>query len=709
MHLLAVVLSVMRNTFQLIIFLVTVNLGIAQSVYFVRKDATGANNGTSWENAFTDLQNALAVAQTGSQIWVASGQYLPTPSTDRDISFQLKEGVGLYGGFDGTELTLNARNPAVNASILSGAIGDSTANDNSYHVLRAKGVSAATTIDGFIIEHGQAVAGMTGGNNNYGGGMLVSPQLGIPLTAPVIRNCIFRFNVAQSGGAFASLGSAAFNIEPHLVGCRFEQNAASLNGGAILRSGWSADHLFPSLDSCMFQGNTAALQGGAIYFDDCVPDFLIDNCIFLNDSSYSGGAVTVNIDVGEGHFRVRNSSFEGNQATSSGGALEVIYSSTSGSYELAIEHTDFAHNQALINQGGAIALAAVTAQPLGATISHSYFYRNISKSDGAGIFYSIFYPNSKGYLHLSENCFIENKRTNSNVGGCIGILGGPVYPNNNDEFNIEAQNCIFVRNTSVYGLPAPNRSRMKGDFINCTFFLNGNYPFLKGWRPGFNGIDSFSIARFENCIIWEPQQTDLGLLFYNNNPYDYSVHDYQLNHCVISHPDCEYEGVNICEDGVIHSEWPDFADTIGCEDFTLQFGSPAINRGSNFIINNAMIETDFAGLPRIYCDTVDIGVYESQVGCISTSFEPLSHNLTVCQIGSIQGFLCLKVDGLTAEATLQIFDSRGQEVFYTNMKPSLVAEPLLIEVNVDLSPGIYLVLASDRRNKKMTTCKALKL
>ena len=38
-----------------------------QTIY-VDVNASGANNGSSWSNAFTNLQNALAVAPSGSEV-----------------------------------------------------------------------------------------------------------------------------------------------------------------------------------------------------------------------------------------------------------------------------------------------------------------------------------------------------------------------------------------------------------------------------------------------------------------------------------------------------------------------------------------------------------------------------------------------------------------------------------------------------------------
>ena len=132
----------------------------APVTYFVNDDAAGANDGTSWENAFTDLQSALAVAVAGDSIWVASGTYKPSLSIDgstdaRTASFSLKSGVALYGGFEGVENQLEKRSSDPALTVLSGDIGvagDSA--DNSYHVVYVSGVTGAV-FDGFTVTGGR--------------------------------------------------------------------------------------------------------------------------------------------------------------------------------------------------------------------------------------------------------------------------------------------------------------------------------------------------------------------------------------------------------------------------------------------------------------------------------------------------------------------------------------------------------------------------
>ena len=53
----------------------------ASSTRYVNAAATGGNNGKTWNNSYTSLQDALAEASDPgngiTQIWVAAGTYLP--------------------------------------------------------------------------------------------------------------------------------------------------------------------------------------------------------------------------------------------------------------------------------------------------------------------------------------------------------------------------------------------------------------------------------------------------------------------------------------------------------------------------------------------------------------------------------------------------------------------------------------------------------
>jgi hypothetical protein len=160
-------------------------------IRYVKWNAGGANNGTSWANAYTSLQSALAAASSGDEIWVAAGTYKPATGIDRTSSFTLKNGVSIYGGFAGNESSRDQRDPAVHVTILSGDIGLLNNNsDNSYHVLVGGGTNGTAILDGFTVRAGNA----NSDTNDAGGGMYnVS-------SSPTLTNVTFSGNRAKSGG-----------------------------------------------------------------------------------------------------------------------------------------------------------------------------------------------------------------------------------------------------------------------------------------------------------------------------------------------------------------------------------------------------------------------------------------------------------------------------------------------------------------------------
>ncbi|MCP4123618.1 MAG: hypothetical protein GY751_17845, partial [Bacteroidetes bacterium] len=104
------------------LFFLSFSSSFSQIIY-VDASASGTNTGTNWTDAFTDLQDALVSAQAGDEVWVAQGTYYPTPDTSRMIYFEVPKGVALYGGFSGTESSLEERDWLAHETVLSGDIG----------------------------------------------------------------------------------------------------------------------------------------------------------------------------------------------------------------------------------------------------------------------------------------------------------------------------------------------------------------------------------------------------------------------------------------------------------------------------------------------------------------------------------------------------------------------------------------------------------
>lgn len=233
-------------------------------------------DGTSWEQAFIYLQDALAKAATcfsPTQIWVTEGTYYPDQgggkaSNDRYASFDIPANVKLYGGFAGTEMRLEQRNWATNTTILSGEIDFIPGNaGNSFHVVRAINADASVVLDGFTITEGNA-------NDRYsseharGGGFYVQGS-------PTITNCIFKGNHADDyGGGMTNNNSSL----PVITNCSFVGNSASVAGGGLSNFNYSSS----TIRNCSFYGNTAP-NGGAIHNMNSSPD--ITNSILWGNSA----------------------------------------------------------------------------------------------------------------------------------------------------------------------------------------------------------------------------------------------------------------------------------------------------------------------------------------------------------------------------------------------------------------------------------------
>lgn len=278
----------MKPTLIITLFLAVICQTQAETI-FVRQGATG--NGTSWSDATGDLAAALHQAVAGTQVWVAFGTYTPTTGADRNASFQVKDGVKLYGNFNGTETTIEQRSLATSATILSGEIGQPGQVDNSYNVVFIKNAGQSTVVDGFIITAGNANSQATDGNKTRcGGGMFIDGENGS--SKPTIVNCEFRNNLGRDGAAVYNNGRHG-ESSPTFVNCIFKNNEAGLDGGAMYNDGRLKGKSNPTLTNCKFERNMGT-YGGAICnaTEDGTCNLTLDNCQFSENAAYlRGGAV----------------------------------------------------------------------------------------------------------------------------------------------------------------------------------------------------------------------------------------------------------------------------------------------------------------------------------------------------------------------------------------------------------------------------------
>ncbi|MCY3003032.1 MAG: right-handed parallel beta-helix repeat-containing protein [Planctomycetota bacterium] len=275
---------------------------------YVDVNATGANNGTSWADAYSGvsgLRIALSVALPGDEIWVADGTYKPSTNGNRNNSFLLKNGVTVYGGFAGGETSLAQRNFVANVTILSGDLagndGSIVFSDNTFHIFVAGSTVDSTSIyDGFTVRGGYAASHQTDT-----GGALFCFSGG----SPTLRNCTFVANnsIYLGGAVYVDASSPTF------LGCTFDGNKADIPGGFFGTHFGGAVYIDESsnvtFDRCVFKNNTAQ-HGGALLASGSLSTLNCSNSLFIGNTSTEIGAGAIGSSAAI--TRIRNCTVVGN-------------------------------------------------------------------------------------------------------------------------------------------------------------------------------------------------------------------------------------------------------------------------------------------------------------------------------------------------------------------------------------------------------------
>lgn len=305
----------------MIVFLGGLVAGIqANNHFFVQPE--GAGTGTSWEDAASNLQEILAIAQAGDIIWVANGIYTPTDVSERNASFIIPDGVQLFGGFTGTEMSLADRMLGEAKTILSGEIGTDAVEDNSYTVVYFQNVSAQTILDGFVITGGYADGMVEGADvTTCGAGIYNNGEFGV--SSPVIKNCIFINNFSREGAAMYNYANEGVT-SPTISDCQFVYNRSDFNGGAIFNDG-NFGTCNPTIKNCSFKSNESMYGAGVLnrgLYGECQP--VITDCAFIDNFSVVRGGAIYNQREGRGicEAQLEGNIFEDNGSTIGAGDVD---------------------------------------------------------------------------------------------------------------------------------------------------------------------------------------------------------------------------------------------------------------------------------------------------------------------------------------------------------------------------------------------------
>jgi len=525
-------------------------------VVYVDPDATGRADGSSWVDAYTNLQDALpdssgsvsSGATLAAEIWVASGTYNPDVGSgvtrgDRSASFVLRGAVRLFGGFGGTdgqgggalETSRDQRNddPETNGTVLSGDQGNAGfRGDDAFHVVTIDTRSGAT-LDGFTIRDGLASGSRP---NNSGAGIWV--QRG-DLT---VRNALITTNSASGsdGNGGGVLGRGTFE---NVI---FRDNSANDSGGAINGAG--------TFTNIVFEGNTAGRGGGAVRGRGTFTDVT-----FENNSASDGGAMS------GGRSELRNVVFRNNSAGFSGGGL-------SGSRN-QLEGVLFERNSASIGGG----------MEGGGTLQNVMFDRNTANGSGGGLF-------ARSELNIVASTFIQNSADGE---------GGGLYT----EAGLQAVNLQFFGNEARRGGAVYNGSG-GGTLANIVFsgndadgnggaFYNGQDSSPKlvnvtatNNRAGENGgtiysTGSNSFPIITNSILWGNSSNQRGTgqeIFVDSGQPSVGA---SIIEGGVPAGAFEDGGVLNQDPLFVNATGPDGTAGTADDNLRVQSGSPAIDAGSN--------------------------------------------------------------------------------------------------------------------------------
>lgn len=623
----------------------------AQVIRYVRAGGTG--DGSAWQFATGNLQNAINASAPGDEVWVGAGEYKPTsPITDplnlggalvnRYSTFTMKSGVKVYGSFPATgNPGMDDRDFSNHETILSGDIGvvnDST--DNCFHVVFFPNINSAV-LDGFVIKHGNADANgsngsatsyipslMTNINNYYGGAVYLTDG-----SLNTIANCAILYNTATYNGGAVFISSGNHIFDNNL----FEQNLGGGYGGAIYNT--LGNHSF---NGNTFVNNRVKLQsggafpmptpayyanGGAIASVNGSSNFtnnvFLDNIasVTLGTTNSQGGAVYID----NGNNTLSNNLFSGNRSlylpsgvqVSSGGALCIISGSST------VKDNGF-ENNITHGSGGAISILLGNH-----TVYRNLFSGNESVGNGGAILFS------STQADIFNNLFIDNASTSGN--------GGALHSSFNNGTNLYVNNTFYGNSAGTSGGAVYLDNRVD-HFYNNIFWNNDENTSASASPSDITSFNSASSTSFHNLF-------QLGSV----------------------------------SNGNLIGQNPLFTDP-SSGDFSLQAGSPCINAGNNDYFLSTYGTTDIEGNARIYGNTIDMGAIENQ-----GEIEPIS-------ITEFQTPIDLRVfpnpvqmgEFLTVEAvgyqSFNIIDLYGKQILSGKLNEGSNA------LNIDqLVPGFYML------------------
>jgi hypothetical protein len=613
-----------RSAWKRLLFLALLMVAVgagelsAQTVIYVnRAKPPPGGDGSSWGNAFKNLVLALDAATQLSgpvEIWVAKSTYFPDQATgDITRSFVLSADLQLLGGFAGTEMAANERDPDLNKTILTGDLGRNDPNqlaDNSIHVLRAQNLSAPAVVDGFTIQGGNA---SVPGVDDLGGGAVLTEGCEL-----VLRRCVFRRNWAGwPFPEFGDMGGAIYVNENGIVNiedCSFQDNSAYAGGAIAVLSGDGVPELH-IVDSSFEGGRCGTGAAAAILFSRGL--LSVEGTLFRDNRALDGAAIRATLAQ---KVIIRDCEFSENGISGRVAGVELDRCDNSGLSPARIEGSRFFDNSSGPAFGGAFSATSTIVY-----MTDCEFRRNF-------------------------NFRVSPVTGNLEGAGTVAIYGG-----SGSRFT----NCLLADNF------AGNRAGVAlfnadSEFVNCTV-VNNHSADEAPPAAGIDGGNSQLVLR--NLILWGNRHST------GENDALPGVADEVAQFSsggTVSIRYCDVEGwTGANADGNFAAD--PFFVAAAAEDYHLLGDSPAVDAGDNSSLPVEIL-SDLDGQPRIMDGLsnggmrIDLGSYErtGDIVAVDPGFQRANVSMRIESADGLLRIIFALPRG--AEVELSVFDLRGRRI-----------------------------------------------
>ena len=358
-----------------------------------------------------------------------------------------------------------------------------TINGNGYTIdamgkygIRIFEISQVTS--GIILDN---ITFKNGNSDAHGGAINIISAL----SDSKFTNLNFINNTAvNNGGAVRFYRTSENNLFENVT--FIDNTATEGNGGALYITETSTSDIF---NNVRFENNRAEnWDGGAINFHGKVTGATFTNVTFYKNRAEKSAGGAINIDNGIENSIFNNTHFIDN-AAKTGGAIGITYKNNYIS-SLTFENTEFIHNTALEDDGGAINIGPWGFTDLtGTTFKKVSFINNTAQQNGGAL-----YVTKDTISNTFEDVVFINNTAKENDGGAV-------------RFGASNQNYITRENTF---------KNVK--FINNTADQNGGALYVTGESTS----NIFETVDFINNVA---ENWDGGAINFYNAVKDTSFND----------------------------------------------------------------------------------------------------------------------------------------------------------------------------------------